>query len=106
MTGIDLPDGKKVDVSSLDGKRGKTVEVFSHGKTLSCEEIVELVLLSLNAHYQRDADKIESMMDELKHMDQEELALVLRGLRTRSPFHEAVPMLTNWIEAKLDGSIL
>lgn len=76
----------------------------SISKTLTCEEIVELVLLSINAHYQRDADKIELLLTELKNMDQQELVQMFQGLRGQTPLKEAVSILSNWIEAKIDKS--
>ena len=35
---------------------------------LPSESIVALVLLSINAHYERNADQIEKMLQELKAM--------------------------------------
>jgi Zn finger protein HypA/HybF involved in hydrogenase expression len=77
-----------------------------NGKALTCEQIVELVLLSINAHYQRDADKVERMLTELKKLDQQEMVEIFKGLREGTPFEEAVPLLTNWVEAKIDGTVI
>lgn len=77
-----------------------------NGKAVSSEEIVELVLLSINAHYQRDAGKVERMLAELKKLKEEELVEVFKGLRNGSSIEEAVPLLTNWIEAKIDDALI
>jgi hypothetical protein len=84
----------------------KTGEQLLHftGRGISSEDIVKLVLLSINVQYQRDADKVERMLAELKRLDQKELLAVFKGLRTASPIEEAIPMLTNWIGAKIEGS--
>ena len=76
------------------------------GRDVSSEDIVKLVLLSINVHYQRDADKVERMLLELKKLDQQELLAVFQGLRSASPIEEAIPMLTNWIAAKIENSTL
>lgn len=53
----------------LDAPTIQYPKINFNGKILSSEEIVELVLLSISAHYQRDADKVEYMLSELKRMD-------------------------------------
>ena len=93
-------------MKAFDLTAGQHPKLSYNGKALTCEEIVELVLLSINAHYQRDADKIEHMLAELKNLDQQELLKVFKGLRNGSSLEESVPLLTNWVEAKIDGSII
>jgi|GEM_PF-3764092 len=80
--------------------------LYLTGREVSSEDIVKLVLLSINVHYQRDADKVERMLAELKKLDQEELLAVFKGLRSASPIEEAIPMLTNWIAAKIESSTI
>ena len=91
-----IDDSQKVEAQSL----------FLSGRGISSEDIVKLVLLSINVQYQRDADKVERMLDELKKMDQQELLAVFKGLRSASPIEEAVPLLTNWIAAKIEDSTI
>lgn len=87
-------------------KVGPHQKLTFSGKSVSSEDIVKLVLLSINVHYQRDADKVERMLAELKEIDQQELLAVFNGLRSASPIEEAIPLLTNWISAKIDGSTI
>jgi hypothetical protein len=78
----------------------------NNARCLTSEEIVKLVLLSISAHYQRDEDQIGRMLAELKNINQQELVEVFHGLRAASPIEEAVPMLTHWIEAKIDDKVI
>jgi len=89
-----------------DLHKGGEQNLYLTGREVSSEDIVKLVLLSINVHYQRDADKVELMLAELKKLDQQELLAVFKGLRSASPIEEAIPMLTNWIAAKIESSTI
>jgi hypothetical protein len=87
-------------------KNSSIKPVGSYFHAISSEEIVKLVLLSMNAHYQDNARKIEALLYELKNMDQHELVEVFQGLREASPIEDAISILTNWIEAKISKTTL